>query len=77
MKLSIKTALMTLLFASFAFGLSACNDQGPAEKAGEQVDQTMSDASDAVDDAATDAGNAIEDTCEDIKQGVDAQDTDC
>ncbi len=77
MKLSIKTALMSLLFASFAFGLSACDNKGPAEKAGAQVDETMSDAADAVDDAATDAGNAIEDACEEIKEGADAKNTNC
>jgi hypothetical protein len=28
-------------------------------------------------DAANDVGNAIEDACEEVKEGVDAEDTDC
>ncbi|MDP5033248.1 MAG: hypothetical protein NWQ54_01880 [Paraglaciecola sp.] len=45
--------------------LSGCGDDN-AEEAGEKVDQVM-----------TDAGNAVEDACEDVKEGVDADDTDC
>ena len=58
---------MTLLTAAvFTVGLSACDADGPAEDAGESIDN-----------AATDAGNAVEDACENVKEGVGAEDTDC
>lgn len=73
----------TLIAMMAVFALAACDD-GPAENAGEQLDEMTSDAGDAmedagdnIEDAANDAGNAIEDACEDVKEGVDAKDRDC
>jgi hypothetical protein len=66
----------TLLLATIVavFGLAGCdNDDGPAEKAGQAVDN----AGQELKDAANDVGNAVEDACEDVKEGVDAEDTDC
>jgi predicted small secreted protein len=57
-----------------AFGLSGCDtDDGPAEEMGQAID----DAGENTQDAAKKAGNAVEDACEDVKEGVDANDTDC
>ena len=55
---------MAILLASLG-AVTACSENN-AESVGEKIDQ-----------AATDAGNAIEDACEDVKEGVDAKDTDC
>ncbi|MBL28370.1 MAG: hypothetical protein CMM50_12570 [Rhodospirillaceae bacterium] len=41
--------------------LAACDEEGPAEKAGEAIDNAVEDAGDAVEDA----GDAIEDTADD------------
>ncbi|MBQ4833971.1 hypothetical protein J8L70_12020 [Pseudoalteromonas sp. MMG010] len=54
-------SLSTLL----TFGLAACDD-GPAENAGETLDEM-----------ATDTGNAIEDACESVKEGVNAENENC
>ena len=58
---------LSIIFASFlmVFTLSACNE-GPAEEAGSNIDEAM-----------TDAGNAMEDTCEDAKEGMGMKDQDC
>jgi predicted small secreted protein len=57
-----------------AFGISGCDtDDGPAEEMGEALDDTGEN----IQDAAKDAGNAVEDACEDVKEGADAEDTDC
>ncbi len=48
-------------------GLAACDlNEGPAERAGESVDE-----------AATDVGNAIEDKCEEAKDSLGMQDSRC
>lgn len=60
-----KKLAQLLLIATFAFSVAACGD-GDAEEAGEELDEMV-----------TDAGNAVEDACEDVKEGVDAEDTDC
>ncbi|MCE0558012.1 MULTISPECIES: hypothetical protein [unclassified Motilimonas] len=45
--------------------LVGCSE-GPAEEAGEKIDEVV-----------TDSRNALEDACEDIKQAADAQESDC
>ena len=46
---------LTLLLITFAFGavaLSACDQEGPLEKAGEKADEAVPDTKRAVKDAA-------------------------
>ncbi|MGE9268079.1 MAG: hypothetical protein ACQKBY_08275 [Verrucomicrobiales bacterium] len=40
-----------LLLGVVALTLSACEKKGPAEKAGEKIDEAVEDAGDAVEDA--------------------------
>lgn len=40
-----------LLASTLLISLSACQDQGPMEEAGEEIDDTVGDAGDAIDDA--------------------------
>lgn len=61
---SVKILMFSLLISMFA--LTACEQKGPAEELGEEIDN-----------AATDFGNAVEDACEDIKDAADAKDKDC
>ncbi|HEA17065.1 MAG: hypothetical protein ACTH4U_11345 [Pseudoalteromonas prydzensis] len=59
---TLKTAVIALFASFFIMGC----EPGPAEKAGESIDE-----------AATDVGNKIEDTCEEVKEGVNAEETNC
>ena len=56
---SRKNIATTLLAGLFVMGLSAC-EKGPAEKAGEAIDDAASD----VADAAEDAGEAVKEKME-------------
>lgn len=68
----IARTLLILVIGSFA--IAGCDrDEGPAEEAGETVDE----AGERLEETAEDAGNAVEDACEDVKEGADAEDTDC
>jgi polyhydroxyalkanoate synthesis regulator phasin len=81
----------TLLALTFTLLLSACEEKGPAEKAGEKVDEMMEKTGKKIDDAvdggedlideakdkANEVGNKIEDACEETKEAADAKDTDC
>ncbi|CAM3058435.1 hypothetical protein QTO01_01475 [Vibrio mytili] len=49
-----------------ALALAACSDEGPMEKAGEKLDE-----------AVTDTQNAVEDSCEKVKEDLNAEDQDC
>ena|SRR5690554_4480368 len=57
--------ILASVFASM-FALAACEQKGPAEKLGENIDE-----------ATQDVGNAVEDACEDIKDAAGAKDKDC
>lgn len=43
--------LLSVLLLGGALGLAACEEQGPAEQAGEAVDEAVQDTKRAVDDA--------------------------
>ena len=58
-------ALALILFAAvFAYG---CEKKGPAEKAGEKIDDTMHEAL----DKAEEAGEKIEDAAEDAREKIE------
>ncbi|MEJ2256279.1 MAG: hypothetical protein P8X98_04635 [Woeseiaceae bacterium] len=69
-----KASKLALIVFAAAFAV-ACEDKGPAEKAGEKIDEAMSEAKDkaeeagdAVKDAADDAGDAIEEAADDVEE---------
>lgn len=62
----MRTSLTWAALVLAAFLAAGCENDGPAENAGE-----------ALDDAVTDVGNAVEDACEDVKEGAGAADKDC
>jgi hypothetical protein len=55
-----------LCAALLSVGVVGCEREGPAEQAGEKLDN-----------AARDAGNAVEDKCEQTKEAAGAADTRC
>ena len=62
MKLSMMRKLvMTLLVALMLGGVVACDDQGPAEEAGENIDEAAENAGDSMEEAGEDMQDAAED----------------
>ncbi|MEZ5934428.1 MAG: hypothetical protein R3F54_21290 [Alphaproteobacteria bacterium] len=53
-----KKLLAMLAVGSFALALAACEEQGPAEQAGEAVDNAVEQAGEAVEDAGDAAKEA-------------------
>lgn len=49
MQIIIKMLLVSL----FSFGLVACERQGPMERTGESIDETVEDTGDAIEDATS------------------------
>lgn len=50
-----------ILFITFgALALSACEKQGPAEEAGESIDNAVEDAGASIEDATDEVGGSIE-----------------
>jgi hypothetical protein len=59
---TIKTAVIAIFASFFIMG---CEDNH-AEEAGERIDE-----------AVTDVQNKVEDACEEVKEGVNAKETNC
>jgi hypothetical protein len=56
-----KRTIPTLCVALGSFFLVGCPDDGPAEEAGEAIDEAADDAGDALDDAADEVDDAVDD----------------
>ena len=57
----MKKLALALLMAMMMGGLAACVNQGPAEEAGENIDESMEDAGDSLEEM----GENIEEFAED------------
>lgn len=55
----VRTLVMFLSLSGAAV-LTACEEQGPAEEMGENIDESVEEAGDAMEDAADDAEEAME-----------------
>src|SRR5262245_40591169 len=70
MKRISKMAAATLLCASIGFGLQACEQKGPAEKASEKIDRAAEKAGKKIDDAADKAGEKLDKAADRTKDGL-------
>jgi predicted small lipoprotein YifL len=61
-----KNLVRIMCAALLCAGMAACEKKGPAERAGEKIDNTTKDI-----------GNAVEDKCEEAKESAGASDTRC
>ena len=59
-----KTSLL-MLIAFAAIFASACEKKGPAERAGEKIDDAMSDMADAAENMGDEVESAVDDLKED------------
>jgi hypothetical protein len=66
-----RVSLTALLAGVFAVGISACEDEGAAEKAGEQVDEAIEETGDAMEEAADEAGGELEEAADRVEEKTD------
>ena len=67
---SYRNITATLFAGLLLMGLSAC-EKGPAEKAGEAIDDAASDVADVAEDAASDVADAAEDAADAVEEKMD------
>jgi len=77
-KIIISTLLMSTALFIMA-GMVGCDTQGPAEKAGEKIDQSVEEVKDAAEEAgdkltgqgpAEELGENMDDSVEEVKEAV-------
>lgn len=66
------TLAAALLMAALS-GLAGCSDadDGPAEQAGEQVDEAVEQAEDTAEEMADEAGETVEETGDAVEEATD------
>ncbi|GAB2711125.1 hypothetical protein [Halomonas garicola] len=64
MKVTMKQLAVVLGILMMAGGLAACEDQGPAEEAGESIDESMENAGESLEEAGDEIQNSAEDAAE-------------
>ena len=62
---------LVLLAIAGSFMLLGCENEGPAERAGESVDEAIEDAGDGMENAAEDVEDAVEDAADEVEDEVD------
>ena len=62
-------ALLAILAGLILGGISGCEREGPAERAGEAIDEAIEDAGEAIEDA----GEAIEDKQEEVEDAIEEE----
>ncbi|AVI61572.1 hypothetical protein [Halomonas sp. GFAJ-1] len=55
-----KNLVMALLMAMMLGGLAACDNQGPAEEAGESIDESMESAGESIEEMGENIEEAAE-----------------
>ena len=69
--MTARNALIALMMA-LGLTLAGCSDNdGPAEKAGEQIDQTMEEAGDEVEEATDEMGGEMEEMGDEAEESTD------
>jgi ElaB/YqjD/DUF883 family membrane-anchored ribosome-binding protein len=76
MQLLYTLPLRVLFACVFGLAVAGCGESdGPAEKAGQEIDHAVESTTDSVSDAMTSTGNAMTDAAEDAKDSMsDAMD---
>lgn len=70
--MNLSTIFRTLTLTTLVVLLSACEQQGPAEEAGEKIDQAMENISDSAKDAADTVGDKVEEMGDKIEEQTDS-----
>ena len=71
MKRLLEVLTVAIVAGVFGFGLVACKEEGPAEKAGRNFDDAMDDVGDKADEMGDDLKDAAEDTADDLEDAAE------
>jgi hyperosmotically inducible protein len=67
----IKKLFLIFITAFFMVGLSGCPEEGPAERAGEKIDEAVEDAGEKMEETGEKAGEAMEEAGDKAEDATD------
>lgn len=65
--------LLISLIVLFAIGITGCEQEGPMEKAGKEIDQAAKDVGKATEEAMKDADKALDDAKQKVEETINEQ----
>jgi hypothetical protein len=66
----LKTSILVLFSCMIIASFSACKKEGPAERAGKKIDETVEKAGEKTKEAVEKAGDKIEEAGEKVKEST-------
>ena len=66
-----RNALIALMMAMGLTIAGCAEEQGPAEEAGEQIDETMEESGDAIEEATDEIGGKVEEGGDQVEEETD------
>jgi hyperosmotically inducible protein len=69
--MNIKNLIMVTAIALMSIGVTACQEKGPAEKAGEEIDNAAENLGDNIEDATDEAGDKLEEAGDKVEDATD------
>jgi predicted small lipoprotein YifL len=68
--MNIKKLILITAIALMTIGITACQEKGPAEKAGEKIDNAAEDLGNKIEDATDKAGDKLEEAGDKVKDAT-------
>ncbi|MGM0516909.1 MAG: hypothetical protein ACQER6_04850 [Pseudomonadota bacterium] len=69
--MNARNALIALMMALGLTVAGCADEQGPAEEAGEQIDQSMEEAGDTMEEATDEIGGQVEEAGDELEEETD------
>lgn len=69
--MNIKNLILVTAIAFMTIGVTACQEKGPAEKAGEEIDNAAENLGDKVEDATDEAGDKLEEAGDKVEDATE------
>ena len=66
----LKKIVLVLFSCMIIVSFTACKKEGPAERAGKKIDETIEKAGEQIKESADKAGDKIEETVEEAKEST-------
>jgi hyperosmotically inducible protein len=74
MSKSLGRRIAALGLSACLLGMTGCQDEGPAERAGKQVDEAMESLTEGSEGALEKAGRKLDEAVEDTREAVGSED---
>lgn len=69
--MNIKNLILVTAITLMSISVTACQEKGPAEKAGEEIDNAAENLGDKIEDATDEAGDKVEEAGDKVEDATE------